>query len=50
MKVGLEFTVSYYYNRLYTLKFLDYKRKFFYFNKNKLFFIRNRLNRESKID
>lgn len=50
MKVGLELTVSYYYNRLYTLKFLDYKRKFYSFNKNKLYFIRKRVNRESKVD
>src|SRR5690242_20467868 len=34
MKVGLELTVSYYYNRLYKLRFLDYKRKFYSFNKN----------------
>jgi ribosomal protein L19 len=50
MKVGLELTVSYYYNRLYKLKFLDYKRKFYNFNKNKLYFIRKRVNRESKVD
>jgi len=50
MKVGIELTVSYYYNRLYKLKFLDYKRKFYSFNRNKLFFIRKRVNQESKID
>jgi ribosomal protein L19 len=50
MKVGIEMTVSYYYNRLYKLKFLDYKRKFYSFNRNKLFFIRKRVNQESRID
>jgi len=49
MKVAIEVTVSFFYNRLYKLKFLDYKRKFFFFNKNKIFYIRKRLNKESKI-
>lgn len=49
MKVAIEITVSFFYNRIYKLKFLDYKRKFFFFNKNKIFFIRKRLNRESRI-
>ena len=49
MKVAIEVTVSFFYNRLYKLKFLDYKRKFYFFNKNKIFFIRKRLNRESRI-
>jgi len=49
MKVAIEVTVSFFYNRIYKLKFLDYKRKFYFFNKNKIFFIRKRLNRESKV-
>jgi ribosomal protein L19 len=49
MKVAIEVTVSFFYNRLYKLKFLDYKRKFYFFNKNKIFYIRKRLNKESKI-
>lgn len=49
MKVPIEVTVSFFLNRIYKLKFLDYKRKFFFFNKNKIFYIRKRLNRESKI-
>lgn len=49
MKVAIEVTVSFFYNRIYKLKFLDYKRKFYFFNKNKIFFIRKRLNKESKI-
>jgi len=50
MRVSIEVTVSYFYNRIYKLKFLDYRRKFYTFNKNKLYFIRNRINQESKID
>ena len=49
MKVAIEITVSFFYNRLYKLKFFDYKRKFYFFNKNKIFFIRKRLNRESRV-
>lgn len=49
MKVAIEITVSFFYNRIYKLKFLDYKRKFYFFNKNKIFFIRKRLNRESRV-
>jgi ribosomal protein L19 len=50
MKISIEVTVSFFYNRIYKLKFLDYKRKFYFFNKNKIFFLRKRLNRESKIN
>src|ERR1700759_2016820 len=49
MKVAVEVTVSFFYNRIYKLKFLDYKRKFYFFNKNKIFFIRKRLNKESRV-
>lgn len=46
---GIEVTLSYFYNKGYKMLFLDYRRKFFSFNKNKLFFIRDRVNRESKV-
>lgn len=46
---GIEVTLSYFYNKGYKMQFLDYRRKFFSFNKNKLFFIRDRVNRESKV-
>jgi len=49
MKVIIEVTVSFFYNRVYKLKFLDYKRKFYFYNKNKIFFIRKRLNKESRV-
>lgn len=47
--VGIELTISYFYNFAYKMLFLDYRRKFFHYNKNKLYFIRNRVNRESKV-
>lgn len=49
MKVAIEITVSFFHNRVYKLRFLDYKRKFYFFNKNKIFFIRKRLNKESRV-
>jgi len=49
VKTGIELTLSYFYNRGYKFKFLDYRRKFFTFNKNKLYFIRKRGNQESRI-
>jgi ribosomal protein L19 len=49
IKTGMEITYSYFYNRAYKQKFLDYKRKIFTYNKNKLYFIRDRLNRESRV-
>lgn len=49
MNVVIEVTVSFFYNRIYKLKFLDYKRKFYFYNKNKIFFIRKRLNKESRV-
>lgn len=49
IKTILEITVSYFYNRIYKSKFLDYRRKFYTFNKNKLYFIRKRVNQESKV-
>lgn len=49
IKTGIEVVVSYFYNRIYNLNFLDYKRKFYTFTKNKLYFVRERLNRESRV-
>jgi ribosomal protein L19 len=49
MGIGLELTISYFYNRGFRMQFLDYRRKFFSYNKNKLYFIRYRVNKESKI-
>jgi len=49
MGVCLEVTFSYYYNRLYTLRINDWKKKFNFFYRSKLYFIRKRLNKESKV-
>jgi ribosomal protein L19 len=47
--VGIECSFSYFYNRIYTLRIHDYKRKFFFYNKAKIFFLRNRMNKNTKI-
>ena len=47
--IGVEFCISYYYNRLFYLKFSDFKRKKFIYNRAKLYYLRNKLNRESRI-
>lgn len=47
--VGIEMTLSYYFNRLYKSIFLDYKRKKFYYNKARLYYLRNRINRETRV-
>lgn len=47
--IGVELCISYYYNRLFYLKFSDFKRKQFIYNRAKLYFLRNKLNRESRI-
>jgi ribosomal protein L19 len=49
VKTSIEIIVSYFYNRIYKLKFLDYRRKFYTFNKNKLYYIRKRVNQESRV-
>lgn len=49
IKTIIEITVSYFYNRIYRLKFLDYRRKIYTFNKNKLYYIRKRINQESRV-
>lgn len=49
MKIGIEVMASYYYNRLYRLKILDYKRKAASYVKNKLYFLRWNKNKESKV-
>jgi len=49
MQIGIELTFSFYYNRVYKLVFLDYKRKFYTYKKKRLFFIRNKVSRNSKV-
>ena len=47
--VGTEMLFSYFCKRLYNLRFQDYKRKFMYIKRNKLFFLRNKKNKYSQI-
>lgn len=47
--VGVEILIAYFLRRLYKLSFSDYKRKQFFYNKPRLYFLRDRLNRESRV-
>jgi ribosomal protein L19 len=47
--VGIEVVASYYYNRLYFLKISNYKRKFSTVNKSRIFFIRHKANKLSRV-
>lgn len=47
--VGVELLISYYYNRLFSLRFSDYKRKKSIYNRAKLYYLRNKLNIDSRI-
>jgi ribosomal protein L19 len=49
LKTAIELTLLFFYNNGYSSTFLDYKRKLYSFNKNKLYFLRYRLNRESRV-
>lgn len=47
--VGVEFTVSYFINRVYNLSLSDYKRKDFIYKRSKLYYVRQRVNRASRV-
>jgi ribosomal protein L19 len=47
--VGLEFNISYYLNRVFFLNVADFKRKYFIYQRAKLYYIRLKLNRASRI-
>ena len=47
--VGIELVISYYYNRVYNFIFNDFKRKDFIYKKSKIFYLRYRLNRETRV-
>jgi ribosomal protein L19 len=49
MGVGIEVTFSLFYNRVYKPIFVDFKRKFHNYRKNRLFFVRYRVSRNSKV-
>jgi ribosomal protein L19 len=47
---GVEFTISYFLNRLYrNISMADYKRKRFLYKSSKLFYLRDKKNRASKV-
>ena len=48
-RVGVEITVGYYFNRVYNMEFNDFKRKRFVYKKTRLFYLRERINRQSKV-
>lgn len=47
--VGVEITASYYNNRLYKCGFSDYKRKQFGYISHKLYYLRQRDNKETQV-
>jgi hypothetical protein len=47
--VGIEVTIAYFLRRLYKLTFSDYKRKQFFYNRPRLYYLRNRINQESRV-
>lgn len=47
--VGVEAITAYFLHRLYKLAFSDYKRKQFFYKKPRLYFLRSRLNKESRV-
>jgi len=48
--VGIELTISYYYNRAFhKMVTLDYKRKQFIYRKSKLYYLRTKMNRASRV-
>ena len=49
MGVGVELIISYYLNRIFFLKIMDYKRKRFIYRRSKLFYLRQRLNRATRV-
>lgn len=48
--IGVELSISYFYNRLFYLKFSDFKRKQSIYNRAKLYYLRNALNRQSRVN
>lgn len=47
--IGIEITASYFMNRVYYLTILDYKRKQFLYRRSKLYYLRTKLNRASRV-
>jgi len=50
MGICIESSFLLYYNRVYqNMVFLDHKRKNYFYNKNKMYFLRHTLTRKSKV-
>ena len=47
--VGIELNCSFFYNRMFSLKINNFKRKKISYPRSKLYYVRNKLNRESRI-
>lgn len=47
--IGVEFSFSYFYNRAFSLRLNDYKRKVFYTHQSKLFYLRKLKNKNSRV-
>ena len=47
--VGVEYIISYYYNRIFFLKFSDYKRKRYIYKRSKLYYLRNQRTKSSRV-
>jgi ribosomal protein L19 len=47
--IGIEVVGSYFINQIYSLIILDYKRKQFLYRKSKLYYLRCKLNRASRV-
>lgn len=47
--VGLEFCISYYLNRIFYLSISDFKRKDFIYRRAKLYYVRLKINRSSRV-
>lgn len=47
--VGVELSIAYFYMRIFFPRFDDYKRKKFFYSRSKLFFLRKKLNKHSRI-
>lgn len=49
MGVGVELFISYYFNRIFSLKILDYRRKQYVYRRNKLFYLRQLVNQATRV-
>jgi len=47
--VGIEISCSYFYNRLFLMRINNFKRKEAFYSRSKLYYIRHKLNRASRV-